>query len=157
MATFPTRTSPFSIFERDPFADPFGDAFEGFFRPVRGNVTGEGGVQNLAPALDVTEKSDHYLVQAELPGFNKEDIGVSVDGDQLVIQAEHSEERKEGDEQQGRAVIRERRFGKYTRTLRLGPDVQPEDIEASYDNGVLELRVPKSATQSPQSKRIEVK
>ncbi len=149
MADLPTRTSPLSIFDRN-----FDDLFEGFFRPMRGFPQASTGA--LVPALDVTERPDHYVVQAELPGFNKDDINVWVEGDRLNIQAESSSEREE-DREGARALIRERRFGRFSRSLQLGPDVKPDDIKASYKDGVLEVTVPKSEERAPEQKRIEVK
>jgi HSP20 family protein len=134
-----------------PFLDrDFDDMFEGFFRPMRGLARGAG---PLAPALDVTEHDDHYLVHAELPGFRKEDIKVSLDRGQLSIEAETKREEKgEG----GRPILRERRYGRFVRSLDVGDGIQPEKIQARYEDGVLEITVPKVAPSSPEVKRIPI-
>lgn len=151
MTNFPVRTSgftsPLATIDRD-----FGDLFSGFFRPLHDWSARPGG---FAPPVDVTDRGDHFLVQADLPGVNKEDIDVYLDGDRLVIEAESQGEDNSGSEQ-SRAVIRERRYGKWVRALQLRSEVEPERIEATYDNGVLELRVPKPEDQASQQKRITV-
>ncbi|MEE4360178.1 MAG: Hsp20/alpha crystallin family protein [Pseudomonadales bacterium] len=140
----PRTTLPF--FDRD-----LDDVFEGFFRPMRGaSRVGSG---PLMPALDVTEHDDHYLVHAELPGFRKEDIKVSVDQGQLSIEAEtRSEEQGKG----GRPVLRERRYGRFVRALNVGDNVDPAEISARYENGILEIKVPKPASKKPDVKHISI-
>ena len=89
---------------------------------------------------DVLDEGDHYLLQAELPGFQKDDIQVNVDGDYLTIQAQHKEERENKDSKN--YIRRERSYGSYSRTFQVS-DVDVKNIQASYKNGILELKLPK--------------
>jgi HSP20 family protein len=98
--------------------------------------------------LDVDENDQEYLVRTEAPGFDAGDFDVQVRGDQLVIRAEHKEERKE---EAGSAV----HHGTFYRSLPLPLGVEPDKIEARYRNGILELHVPKG--EQSRGKRIAVK
>lgn len=98
-------------------------------------------------ALDVEEGSDGYTLRANLPGVKLEDIDISVHENTLTITAETASERAD---EASRLVIRERRSGKFTRSLRFPVDVHGEAIEASFDNGVLEILVPKAEQIKPR-------
>lgn len=141
----------FPFFDRD-----FDDVFEGFFRPMRaagGPAPTDGA---LVPAIDVTEHDDHWLVHAELPGFDKDDIDVSVENGRLTISAETKSEQSEEDEKGGRRIVRERRYGRFVRSLAVGDQVDPDSIKASYKDGILEVNVPKPTGSSPSARRIAV-
>ena len=130
--------------------DPFDDLFRGFFvRPVDLN-----GNQQQAPSIkmDVKEQGENYLVHAELPGVKKEDIHVVVDGNQVSISAEVKQEKevKEGD----RVLRSERYFGKVSRSFQLGQEIDDSKAAAKFNEGVLELTLPKRAA-SP-NKRLTV-
>ena len=98
-------------------------------------------------ALDVEEGSDDYTLRANLPGGKLEDIEISIHEDALTITAETVSEQVD---ESSRLVIRERRSGKFTRSLRFPVDVHGEAIEASFDNGVLEILVPKTEQIKPR-------
>lgn len=98
-------------------------------------------------ALDVEEGSDGYTLRANLPGVKLEDIDISIHEDVLTITAETVSEQSA---ENSRLVIRERRSGKFTRSLRFPVDVHGEAIEASFDNGVLEIWVPKTEQIKPR-------
>ena len=130
--------------------DPFDDLFRGFFvRPVDLN-----GNPQQAPSIkmDVKEQGENYLVHAELPGVKKEDIHVVVDGNQVSISAEVKQEKevKEGD----RVLRSERYFGKVSRSFQLGQEIDDSKAAAKFNEGVLELTLPKRAA-SP-NKRLTV-
>ncbi len=116
----------------------------------RGRGFGNG---SLLPAIDVSETNDGFVVSAELPGVDKEDIHVSIQDGVLTINAESKYEQKQ--EQDGRLVRQERRYGKYVRSLRLGGDVKENKIQAAYQDGVLKLNIPKAEEAKPR--HIEVK
>ena len=103
-------------------------------------------LMNSMPALniktDIEDKGDHYLLSAELPGFNKEDIKLGIDGDVLTISVEHSEENEKKDDK-GAYVCRERHYGSYSRSFDVS-NVKQEDIKAAYKDGVLQLTLPKA-------------
>ena len=98
-------------------------------------------------ALDVEEGSDGYTLRANLPGVKLEDIDISVHENTLTITAETASEHTD---EASRLVIRERRSGKFTRSLRFPVDVHGEAIEASFDNGVLEVLAPKAEPFKPR-------
>ncbi len=130
--------------------DPLDDLFRGFFvRPVDFN-----GTQQQPPSIkmDVKEQGDNYLVHAELPGVKKEDIHVVVDGNQVSISAEIKQEKeiKEGE----RILRSERYFGKVSRSFQLGQEIDDTNAAAKFNEGVLELTLPKRAA-SP-NKRLTV-
>jgi len=130
--------------------DPFEDLFRGFFvRPVDLNGSAQ---QPPSIKMDVKEQGDNYLVHAELPGVKKEDIHVVVDGNQVSISAEVKQEKevKEGE----RVLRSERYYGKVSRSFQLGQEIDDAKAAAKFNEGVLELTLPKRAA-SP-NKRLTV-
>ena len=130
--------------------DPLEALFRGFFvRPVDLNASTQ---QAPSIKMDVKEQGDDYLVHAELPGVRKEDIHVVVDGNQVSISAEVKQEKevKEGE----RVLRSERYFGKVTRSFQLGQEIDDAKAAAKFNEGVLELTLPKRAA-SP-NKRLTV-
>lgn len=130
--------------------DPFEDLFRGFFvRPVDLNSNAQ---QPPSIKMDVKEQGENYLVHAELPGVKKEDIHVVVDGNQVSISAEVKQERevKEGE----RVLRSERYYGKVSRSFQLGQEIDDAKAAAKFNEGVLELTLPKRAA-SP-NKRLTV-
>ena len=130
--------------------DPLDDLFRGFFvRPVDFNGTTQ---QPPTIKMDVKEQGDNYLVHAELPGVNKEDIHVVVDGNQVSISAEIKQEKEV---REGERVLRsERYFGKVSRSFQMGQEIDDAKAAAKFNEGVLELTLPKRAA-SP-NKRLTV-
>ena len=129
--------------------DPFDDIFRGFFvRPV------EMGSPTEAPTIkvDVKEKGGDYLVHAELPGIRKEDIHVNIDGPTVSIIAERKQEKdvKEGE----RTLRTERYFGKVSRSFQLGQDIDEDKSSAKFNDGVLELTLPKKSAAA--AKRLAI-
>ena len=106
---------------------------------------------------DVIEKDNAYELQAELPGFNKEDIKIDLKNDTLTISASHSENNDEKDEN-GKYIRRERRSSSYQRSFHV-EGLKPEDIVAQYRNGVLTVNLPKKEAipEKEEAVRIEVK
>ena len=132
-----------------PFDETFNDFLRGFFvRPV-GLETGD------APAqfkVDVTEDEKTYTLRAEIPGVKKEDINVTIDGDQVAISAEVQNEKEVKDG--GRVLRAERHYGKLYRAFALGQAVDEAGAEAKYADGVLRLTLPKK--DAVASRRITV-
>ena len=106
---------------------------------------------------DVIEKENGYELQAELPGFNKEDIKIDLKDDVLTISAAHTDNKDEKDEN-GKYIRRERRSSSYQRSFRV-EGLKPEDIIAQYRNGVLTVDLPKKQVEQKKDEpiRIEVK
>lgn len=130
--------------------DPFDDLFRGFFvRPVDFD-----GAPAQPPTikLDVKEQADSYLIHADLPGVKKEDIHVVVDGNQVSISAEVKQEKevKEGE----RILRSERYFGKVSRSFQLGQEIDDSKAGAKFNDGVLELTLPKRTETA--SKRLTI-
>jgi len=132
-----------------PLDEAFDQLLRGFFvRPVNF----EGTAQPVQFRVDVTENEKAYTVQAEIPGAKKEDINISIDGDQVAISAEVKNEK---DAKEGERVLRsERYYGKVFRAFQLGQAVDESGAAAKYADGVLELTLPKKAAAS--AKRIEI-
>jgi HSP20 family protein len=105
-----------------------------------------------APALDISERKDAYLVTVELPGVEADDLEITLEDGLLTIQGER-QFAQESSEQQFHRV--ERRYGVFRRSITLPAQVQAEQIEASFDNGVLQIVVPKMEEAKP--KRIQVR
>lgn len=132
-----TRFDPLSDLARlDPFRN-FDDMFKGFMlRPVFSGQEAEPQMK-----IDVSEEDKSYLIKAEIPGVKKDDIHVSLDGNQVSISAEV---KKEKEEKEGKKVIRsERYYGNVYRSFTLGQDVDSSAAKAKYADGVLELTLPK--------------
>jgi HSP20 family protein len=142
-----------NIVRRDPFAvdDLFDDLMKGFFvRPVR--YPG-GDAAPVQIKMDVKEDDKSYSVHAEMPGVNKDDIHVNVEGNNVSISAEVKKEteRKEGE----KVIHSERYYGKIYRSFTLGQDVDDANAKAKFDNGVLELVLPKKAATAAKRLNIE--
>jgi HSP20 family protein len=105
-----------------------------------------------APAFDVYEEKDNFVVKAELPGMKKEEINVSLHDGDLIISGERKSETKS----EGTEVYRaERYFGKFQRTVSLPPTVAANNVKAEYKDGILTVTLPKSEEAKPR--QIEVK
>jgi HSP20 family protein len=106
------------------------------------------------PAMDVFEKDDRFVVKAELPGMKDDDIDVSVIGDTLSIKGEKKTETEVKDEDYYRC---ERSYGTFYRSIPLPSNVDVNKIEASFDDGVLEVTLPKSAKVKPKKVALSAK
>jgi HSP20 family protein len=116
-----------------------------------GSQAGGQGDGSYGLALDVSETEDSYIVRASIPGIDPEDLNITINNNVLTIQGETSEEEEEEDE---RYHVRERRFGVFVRSVVLPSPVDRENVEATYEDGVLTLRLPKSEENKPR--RISV-
>jgi HSP20 family protein len=147
------ETEMANITRYDPFGDMtslFDDLSKGFFlRPVS---LGQAPELPTRIKVDVKEDDAAYTVHAEIPGVKKEDIHVSLEGNQVSIS---SEVKKETEEKKGERVVHsERYFGKVMRTFTLGQEVDEAGATAKYSDGVLELKLPKKAATA--SKKLSV-
>ena len=114
--------------------------------------SGMGQIASLGgPALNAYEEGDHYVVEAQLPGIKPEDINVSIEQGVLTIGGETKAE----EERQDRTyLIREHRAGRFSRSLRLPESVDPDAVQASYEQGVLRLTLPKA--ERAKARRIQI-
>lgn len=118
-----------------------------FTPPVLGNATNA----NWGLALDVAEDTTQYTITAALPGVKGEELEITLDKDVLTIKGHmQQEEEREG----VRYHLRERRYGSFSRSIRLPENVNAEAIEASHENGIVTIAIPKAEAVKP--KRISV-
>jgi len=134
----------------DPFGDLFDDLMKGFFvRPI----AAEGGAAAPRMKLEVTEQAEAFRVLAEVPGVKKDEIQVTIDGDQVTISAEV---RKEKDVKEGERIVHsDRYYGKVARAFRLGHELDESKAQAKYTDGVLELVLPKKTTAAARKLTIQ--
>jgi HSP20 family protein len=127
--------------------------FGSFFDVPAGNVEGSGGMRRWIPAMDLVETDEHFVLKADLPGMTQDDVSIEVEDRVLTIagerKAEH-EDRKEG------FMRVERAFGAFRRQLTLPEGVDPEALAATFQNGVLEVRIPKPEERKPRRVQIAV-
>ena len=133
----------------DPFNE-LDDLFKGFFvRPVAYDGRGEVPVRMK---VDVAEANGAYTITAELPGVKKDDIQVTIDGNQVTLAAEVKREREVAQDE--RVLHAERTYGKVSRSFTLPQEVDEAKAEAKFRDGVLELKLPKKA--AAQRKQISI-
>jgi HSP20 family protein len=134
----------------DPFGELFDDVLKGFLvRPI----AAEGATAAPRIKLEVSEQAEAYKVLAEIPGVKKDEIQVTIDGDQVSISAEVRKEKevKEGE----RVVHSDRYYGKVSRAFRLGHEIDQARAQAKYADGVLELLLPKKTTAAARKLAIQ--
>ncbi len=106
------------------------------------------------PVIDLEEDNENFIVKAELPGMKKDDIKISVRGNQLSITGE----RKQESEVKNKTYHRiERSYGKFSRIITLPTDVEADQVKASYKDGVLTVTLPKPESMKPKEIEVEVK
>ncbi len=142
-----SRWDPFRL---EPLDDPFDNFFKGFMVKPFGTD-----MERQAPQIkvDVKEDDKSYTVKADIPGVKKEDIHVSIEGNQVSISAES---KMEEEEKKGEKVLRsERYYGKVARSFTLAHEVDDAKAQAKYSDGVLELTLPKKATSAAKKLAIQ--
>jgi HSP20 family protein len=135
----------------NPFDESFDDLFKGFFvRPMAFENQAQAQVQ---VKVDVREDDAAYIVHADIPGVKKEEISVTIDGNQVAISAEVKRNRED---KQGEKLLHAERFtGKVYRAFSLAQEVDEAQAQARYNDGVLELRLPKKAAVSARKLSIQ--
>lgn len=143
-----SRYDPFSLARLDPFGD-MDDFFKGFFvRPAMLE-----GQPQMQIKMDLKENDKAYTVHADIPGVKKEDIHVSIDGNQVSISAETKVEKEE---KEGEKVLRSERYvGKVARNFTLAHEIDEAQAQAKYSDGVLELSLPKKAASSARKLTVQ--
>jgi HSP20 family protein len=132
----------------EPFSSEINRLFDSLFEPA----TGKGArSERWAPAMDLVEADDHFLLKADLPGLGEDDVAIEVQDNVLTV----SGERKTEHERKEHGWYRlERSFGRFSRSLTLPEGVNADAIEATFDKGVLEIKIPKPEARKPR--RIEI-
>jgi len=128
-----------------------GDMNRLFDRFFDGRTNGNGASRRWIPAMDLVETEDHLVLRGDLPGLTEDDIDIEIKDNVLTV----SGERKAENEEKGEGYHRvERAFGSFSRSLTLPRGVDPEGVAAKFDNGVLEVRIPKPAEAKPTRVQI---
>jgi HSP20 family protein len=104
------------------------------------------------PSVDIYENKDQVVIEAELPGMKPEDVNISIENNVLTIQGERKFEKQEESDNYHRI---ERRYGSFTRSFTLPPTVNPDEVKAEFDNGLLRVTLAKREEAKPR--RIEIK
>jgi HSP20 family protein len=144
----------------DPFRDltSIQDEINQMFDRVFGRRGGGGGREgglaqgSWAPAVDISERKDAYVVTAEVPGVKPEELEVTLEDGLLTIQGERRIEEESSDRQYHRV---ERRYGAFRRSITLPSQVNADAIEASYSDGVLQVVVPKAESAKPKKINVQ--
>lgn len=135
----------------EPFRS-FGPNFRDFDRWFD-ETHGDAGERHWRPSVDVFENEGGYVLKADLPGMNKEDIKIDVNDGTLTIKGEKKlEEKNEKDNY----VRVERSYGSFTRSFTLTEDVDTENIQAAYKDGVLEITLTKKEEAKPKEIQVQV-
>lgn len=146
-----TQVDPFFRGYRD-----IQDEINRLFNYAIGGVPAEsGGIFDggWAPAVNVLEDKDNVVVTADLPGMTEKDIDVTLLGDSLTIKGEKKHEEKK---EEGNYHMFERSYGTFQRTISLPTSVQHDKAKASFKNGVLEIKVPKTEEAKPKQIKVDV-
>jgi HSP20 family protein len=123
-----------------------------FDAPTSG--TGNGGtLRRWVPAMDRLETADHFVLRADLPGMTQDDVKIELEDSVLTVSGERKAEHE--DRQEGFYRV-ERAFGNFSRSLTLPKGVNADAVTASFDNGVLEIRIPKPEESKPRRISIAV-
>ena len=124
------------------------------FDRFRGGMTENGEADMLFPAVDVVEKEGEFIVKAELPGIDRKDVKITVHNNVLTI----SGEKRHDEEKEGRSYHRtERSYGSFQRSFTLPSSVASERIDATYNDGVLTVSLPKIEEAKPREIEVKVK
>jgi HSP20 family protein len=137
------RMSPFSLMRR---------MTEELDRVLAESTGREPGEKLWAPAIDVTQREGSYVVRAELPGLNPEDVKLEITDDAIVIQGERKIEHEEA---KGGIHVTERRYGRFYRAIPLPEGAKVSEARARFENGVLEVTVP-TEEQRSQTREIPI-
>jgi HSP20 family protein len=127
--------------EVDTLQSEMNRLFDTFFG---GNETR--GTRRWVPAVDLVETDDHLVLKADLPGLDRNDVSIEIKDGTLTVSGERKAENEERSEGYYRV---ERAYGSFSRSLSLPRGVDPEAVEASFDKGVLEVRIPKPEERKP--------
>ena len=128
--------------------------FNTFFdTPTRTKGTNGTSLRRWVPAMDLAETEDSYVLKADLPGLSEGDVNVEVEDKVLTV----SGERKAEHEDKGEGYVRvERSYGSFRRSLTLPEGIDADAVQATFENGVLEVRIPKPEERKPRKVAIQV-
>jgi HSP20 family protein len=128
--------------------------FNTFFDTPTTTGGGNGGaVRRWIPSMDLVETEEHFVLRADLPGLSEEDVSIELEDNVLTVSGERKAEHEEKKEGFYRV---ERSFGQFRRSLTLPEGVDADKIAATFDKGVLEVRIPKPEERKPRKVAIQV-
>jgi HSP20 family protein len=131
----------------DTFQSDIDRVFDAFF----GARTANGTTRRWVPAMDLVETDDHLVLRADLPGLDKEDVEIEVKDGVLIISGERRTEHEDSADGYHRV---ERAYGRFSRSLSLPQGIDADQVQADFDKGVLEVRIPKPAERKPHRVQI---
>lgn len=142
----------FDDFDREFFGD---DRMRRPIRPIDGMnpMDAMRSAKNIF-CTDIQDKGNEYVLEAELPGFKKEDINIDISRDCLTISASHEENNDEKNED-GKFIRRERYSGKYRRSFGI-EGIDADKISAGYTDGILRINMPKKAENQNETRKLEI-
>jgi len=126
--------------------------FNTFFDTPAAGAGNGGGVRRWVPSMDLVETDDHFVLRADLPGLAEGDVAIELEDNVLTV----SGERKSEHEEKEGFYRMERSFGQFRRSLTLPDGIDAEKIAATFDKGVLEVRIPKPEARKPRRVAIQV-
>lgn len=132
---------------RDIFGKRFSDIMDEFFNDAVATRQ-----QSFAPSIDISETDTHYLIDVEVPGVDKKDIELNVENNTLTISGERKFEKKEEGKHYHRV---ESSYGSFSRSFTLPDNVKDDTIQATYNNGILNITIDKS--EQKMKKQIKIK
>lgn len=109
-----------------------------------------------SPQVETFRRGDNFVIRADIPGIKKDDVHVEIDGDMLTISGERREEHEDGGDRDG-FYRSERSYGEFYRAIPLPEGANPDQVDARFEDGVLEVTVPAPMPQEKRAKRIQVK
>ena len=132
----------------DFWANPWRPAQDRFnLSPVFDMLDTDEGTRTHIPACEVEEQKEHFLITLDVPGVTKEDIKIHVENGRLIVSAERKKMRTE---EKDNRLFSERRYGKFERVFELGEHVDPDKIDAAYQDGVLKIALGKAEQAKPR-------
>lgn len=141
------------VAELNTLQDEMNRLFNTFFDQPAPAARGKGVARRWLPAMDLVETADHYVLRADLPGLSEEDVTIELEDQVLTVSGERKAEHK--DQQEGYYRL-ERAYGGFSRSLTLPQGIDPDSIQAHFDRGVLEIRIPKPEQKKPKAVQITV-
>ncbi len=151
LTTSPGHRRDYGFAER--FIEPFSRMRSGVDHLIEDLPARFSAFQFGAPAVEMTESADRYMVAVDVPGIALKDIDLQVDRDMLILKGERKDEREETDRDY---VISERSYGSFERRIAIPADALVEGIEAEAVDGVLRISIPRSAESASQRRHIEI-
>jgi len=149
-----TRTDvdhPFYSLQRE-MNSLFDNFFRGFDLAPRGLAAGVAGI--FSPSIDVKENDKEFTIKAELPGVDEKDIDVTVTNDSVTIKGEKKEEKEDKDKNY---YYMERSYGSFSRVIPLDAEIEADKAEASFKNGILDIKIPKNQAAKTKGTKVSIK